>query len=150
MPVKEADRQSMDRAIYHVSVGVRDMRKARTFYEAALAPLGCRLLCDFKDENGADASLGWGKSFPEFWVDFPLDGRDATVSNGAHIAFFAPDKLSVERFYNAALSAGGRDDGSPSYREYQPGYYAAFVRDPDGNKIEAVWLDFEKEGTSLA
>jgi catechol 2,3-dioxygenase-like lactoylglutathione lyase family enzyme len=56
----------------------------------------------------------------------------------------------LPRFYSAALSAGGRDDGAPGYREYQPGYYAAFVRDPDGNKIEAVWLDFEKEGTSLA
>ena len=108
--------------------------------------MGCQLLHEFKDDNGDDVSLGWGKQFPELWVNLPLEGT-ANPSNGAHLAFFAPDKTAVDAFYRAALGRGGFDDGAPGYRpHYQPGYYAAFVRDPDGNKIEAVWFD-EKRRT---
>lgn len=141
----------MDRLLYHISVGVSDMRNARAFYAAILSPLDCRLLCEIKDSNGEDVSLGWGKTFPELWVNLPLDGGKAGAANGVHMAFFAADKTSVDRFHVAALATGGGDAGAPGYRpEYQPGYYAAFVLDPDGNKLEAVWLDQSKQGTSLA
>jgi catechol 2,3-dioxygenase-like lactoylglutathione lyase family enzyme len=105
----------MERILYHISLGVTDMRRARVFYEAVLTPLGCRLLYEFKDKNGEDISLGWGKTFPELWVNLPLNGRGATTANGAHVAFFAPDRSSVERFHSAALAAGSCDC-SPSAR----------------------------------
>jgi catechol 2,3-dioxygenase-like lactoylglutathione lyase family enzyme len=127
-----------------VSIGTNDMVKAKAFYQAVMEPLGCQLLHELKDDVGGDVSLGWGKNFPELWVNLPLEGP-ANPSNGAHFAFFAPHKNSVDAFYRAALERGGSDAGAPGYRSaYQPGYYAAFVRDPDGNKIEAVWFDEKK------
>ena len=138
------------RMLYHLSLGVRDMAKARAFYTATLSALGSRLLYEFKNDSGNVVSMGSGKAFPELWVNRPLDGDETTPSNGAHVALFASDAAAVEAFHDAGLAAGGTDAGEPGYRpEYQPGYYAAFLRDPDGNKVEAVWLDLSKKGTAL-
>ena len=138
------------RTLYHVSLGVREMARTRVFYIAALSTLGIRLLFEFKNDAGDVVSMGFGKSFPELWVNRPLDGGQTMPSNGTHVALFAPDAGAVQAFHRAGIAAGGTDAGDPGYRtEYQPGYYAAFLRDPDGNKVEAVWLDMSKKDTAL-
>ena len=114
----------------HVTIGVSDFKRSRHFYDQALHPLEIvRLYAD--GENAA----GFGihpKAF--FWIS----GRDAPQS-GAHIAFAAKDHNTVERFYEAAIKAGGKDNGSPGIREhYHPHYFGAFVLDLDGHNIEAV------------
>ena len=88
-----------------------------------------------------DGGAGYGREVPEFWVGAPHDGGKAVAGNGTHIGFSAASKEEVDAFHAKALELGGADDGKPGLRpEYLPNYYAAFVRDPDGNKIEAVAL----------
>jgi catechol 2,3-dioxygenase-like lactoylglutathione lyase family enzyme len=119
----------------HVSIGVRDIGKSKAFYDAALAPLGYRRLSD------GDDSLGYGKDAVAVWLsvtDSPV--RDDPKS-GLHFAFVAPDREAVLRFHAAALAAGGRDNGKPGLRpDYGEGYYAAYVVDPDGYRLEALRL----------
>lgn len=135
------ERQGEVRAIYHVSLGISDIARARTFYTAILSPLGYKLLYEVT-EGPATTSLGWGLHFPELWTNLPLDRREPDPGSGIHVAFHAPSRNSVDAFYRAALLAGGRDNGPPGYRRgYDPGYYGAFVIDPDGNKLEAMWFD---------
>lgn len=119
--------------ISHVSVGVSDVTRAKKFYNAALKPLGLKLY--FDEPYGC----AWGRGFPAFWAQRPFDQRRASPGNGVHVCFNAASKATVDSFYRAALKNGGRDDGPPGLRvDYTPNYYAAFVRDPDGNKIEAL------------
>jgi catechol 2,3-dioxygenase-like lactoylglutathione lyase family enzyme len=121
--------------ISHVSVGTSDYGKAKAFYDAVLATLGIRCVMDFP--GGA----GYGLKFPEFWIQSPHDGKAASVGNGTHVCFNANSMQEVQAFHAKALQLGGRDDGAPGFRkEYTPEYYAAFVRDLDGNKIEAVFF----------
>ena len=122
--------------VSHVSVGVTDLSRAGLFYDAVMAVLGARRLI----EHGV--GIGYGRSFPEFWAASPHDGRDARPGNGTHVCFNAETPQAVARFHAAGLTAGGLDDGAPGPRPtYAPGYYAAFLRDPDGNKIEAMcWV----------
>jgi catechol 2,3-dioxygenase-like lactoylglutathione lyase family enzyme len=119
--------------ISHLSVGTNDIARAKRFYDATLAVLGYRRLFD-RPTAGA-----WGTDFPIFWAGLPLDGKPAHPGNGVHVCFHAANRQVVDDFHRAALAAGGSDDGKPGLRaEYTADYYAAFVRDPDGNKIEAV------------
>jgi len=120
--------------IDHISIAVRDLKKAEAFYAAALAPLGLAKLREWPN-----SAVGFGKKYPEFWIN----ARDAMArvpeDSGVHICLRAPDTVSVDAFHAAALKAGGASDGAPGLRpHYYEGYYAAFVRDPDGNRIEAV------------
>ena len=114
----------------HVSIGVSDFERSKTFYDRALRPLGITHL--YAD---GDRSAGYGispKAF--FWI-----GAQNTPKMGAHIAFTAPAPAAVDRFYDAAIAAGGIDYGRPGLRpNYHPAYYGAFVLDPDGYNIEAV------------
>jgi catechol 2,3-dioxygenase-like lactoylglutathione lyase family enzyme len=120
--------------IDHVSVGITDIARAVAFYKAALAPLG--LEATFEADWGA--AFGKPKAFSQFWVHPPFEG-EASVGNGVHVALRAPNRASIDAFHAAALAAGGTCDGPPGLRpHYHADYYAAFVRDPDGNKIEAV------------
>ncbi len=120
--------------IDHISIGVNDMRKSRAFYDAVFAPLGLKRL--FDDE---DVASGYGIERPMFWIDIPLDNLAAASSNGTHIAFTAPSRRAVDEFHRLALAMGGKDQGKPGLRpEYDEHYYAAFVSDLDGHKIEAV------------
>jgi len=136
--------QGKVRAIYHVSVGVSDIDRARRFYSAILSPLGYKLLYEVKEE-GKIASLGWGLHFPELWTNIPLGGATPHPGSGIHVAFHAPNAGAVDGFYAAALLVGGSDNGPPGYRlDYDPGYYGAFVLDPDGNKLEAMWFDHQR------
>ncbi len=124
-------------ALSHVSIGTNDLRKAVAFYDAVLPSLGIRMVHSVDGEASA-----YGKQFPEFWVHAPHDGKPATVGNGFHVAFMASGKAAVDAFHAAALAAGAQDDGPPGPRaEYGTPYYGCFVRDLEGNKIEATYWD---------
>jgi catechol 2,3-dioxygenase-like lactoylglutathione lyase family enzyme len=117
--------------IDHVGLNVTDYQTSKRFFEHALAPLGYRVVMDFP-EHGAAGFGTDGK--PEFWVA----ARDPR-GTGTHVAFVVPDRATVDAFHAAALAAGGEDNGAPGMRpHYHETYYAAFVRDPDGNNVEAV------------
>jgi len=127
-------------AIDHVSVGVTNMERSKRFYDATMAPLGMRPVYPV-EINGTLVAMAYGvnEAKPTFWIQFPANMQPATMGNGVHVAFTAPSREAVDAFYLAALEQGGIEDGAPGLRtEYHPGYYGAFVRDPDGNKIEAV------------
>lgn len=122
-----------DSALSHVSIGTNDFERAVAFYDRVLAPLGITRL------ESHPGGAGWGRRWPEFWVHAPLDGRPATVGNGSHVAFLAFVRDAVIAFHREALAAGGRCEGPPGPRpQYSEHYFAAFVRDPDGHKIEAM------------
>lgn len=121
--------------IEHTGVKVSDYGKAKEFYAKALAPLGYKNNMEFPGEAAGFMEGG----HTSFWI-----GVDEKPQ-GMHIAFAAKAKDEVDAFYEAAIAAGGEDNGKPGYRDYSPGYYAAFVHDPDGNNIEAVWFDPSKE-----
>jgi catechol 2,3-dioxygenase-like lactoylglutathione lyase family enzyme len=113
---------------------VRDLAKAETFYAAVLATIGF-----VKMREWPDAAIGFGKKHPEFWINKRAGMPRIADDSGVHICLRAPDTASVDAFHAAAVQAGGSSDGPPGLREkYNPRYYAAFVRDPDGNRIEAV------------
>ncbi|MCP3062849.1 VOC family protein [Myxococcus sp. K38C18041901] len=120
----------------HVSLGTNDFAKAVAFYDAVLGTLGCKRVLDFPN------AVAYGKQFPEFWVQSPLDGQRANVGNGTHFGFIASSKEAVQAFHRAALAAGATDDGAPGPRPlYGAPYYGCFVKDPDGHKIEASFWD---------
>ncbi|RKH49547.1 VOC family protein [Corallococcus interemptor] len=120
----------------HVSIGTNDFARAVAFYDAILTPLGCRRVLEFPN------AVAYGRQFPEFWVQTPIDGKPATVGNGTHFCFLATSKQAVDAFHQAALKAGATDDGAPGPRPlYGPPYYGCFVRDPDGHKVEANFWD---------
>lgn len=119
----------------HVSVGVIDLERSRRFYDAALRPLGLVRTLDF-ERRGSDYGAAPGQLGVEFTI---TREADVVPSRGMHICFRAPDRDAVHAFHTAALRAGGRDDGAPGPRTpYHPDYYAAFVLDPDGHRVEAV------------
>jgi catechol 2,3-dioxygenase-like lactoylglutathione lyase family enzyme len=117
--------------IDHVSIGVRDLDRARRFYEGVLAPLG---FVPLRENPG---TVGYGKRYPEFWINH-RPGLTAS-DTGVHVCLRAASAEAVDAFHAAALRAGAASDGAPGLRpEYSASYYGAFIRDPDGNRIEAV------------
>jgi catechol 2,3-dioxygenase-like lactoylglutathione lyase family enzyme len=121
--------------IHHVSLGTNDVARARTFYDPIMALLGFRRLKNYS------MSADYGVGEIQFSVETPVDGKPASVGNGVHICFQALDRGMVREFHRLALELGGTDDGSPGIRaQYDDHYYGAFVRDPDGNKVEAVTM----------
>jgi len=120
----------------HISLGVSDIRRSRAFYDAALRPLGLVRIVDFGDDRGSDYGAAPGSLGVEFTIT--AETRVAAPYPGIHVCFRAPSREAVKAFHAAALSAGGRDDGAPGLRAYHADYCAAFVRDPDGHRIEAV------------
>lgn len=122
--------------LHHVSIGTRDLKRAVAFYDAVLPTLGCKKLFELP------GAVAYGKQFPEFWVQTPINGEAPNAGNGTHFCFFASSKEAVHAFYEAALAAGAGDEGPPGARPgYAPAYYGAFARDLDGHKIEAVYWD---------
>jgi catechol 2,3-dioxygenase-like lactoylglutathione lyase family enzyme len=117
--------------ISHISIGVRDVAAAGKFYDAALMPLGYKRLYDSAE------ALGYGADSPELWImraDHPVAEDDAS---GLHICLDANSRAAVDKFHAAALKAGGRDNGKPGIRkDYGDNYYAAFVKDPAGYRLE--------------
>ena len=122
----------------HVSIGTNQFDKAVAFYDKVMPTLGCKRVLKHP------GAVAWGREYPEFWVQTPIDGQPANVSNGTHFGFVAPDKQAVHAFYEAALEAGASPDGPPGPRpHYGEPYYGCFVRDLDGHKIEATYWDTE-------
>ena len=120
----------------HVGFPVSDFARSKAFYAAALAPLGYVLMMVISDAQtgGHGDHAGFGDGRPDFWI-----GTGGTAATATHIAFHAKDRATVDAFYRAAIAAGGRDNGAPGLRpHYHAHYYGAFVRDPDGNNVEAV------------
>jgi catechol 2,3-dioxygenase-like lactoylglutathione lyase family enzyme len=119
--------------INHISIGVRDIPRAKRFYDAVLAPLGYSCL------SQSEGSLGYGQgSAIALWVNAVERPVPADAASGLHVCFDAPTRKSVDKFHAAALRAGGRDNGEPGPRaDYGPDYYAAFVVDPEGYRMEA-------------
>ena len=116
----------------HVSIGVRDLARTKRFYDQALKPLGYECLSE------GDTSLGYGSGTVSLWISAAAHPVPPDMNSGLHFCFAAPSRQSVDRFYAAALKAGGRDNGQPGLRtEYSGDYYAGFVIDPDGYRIEA-------------
>ncbi len=118
--------------IDHTTVGVADYHRSREFYQKALAPLGYEILTEF----GEDAAGYGAEGYSDFWIEAG-GGNEPPL----HVAFRAPSRDAVHQFYQAALDAGARDNGGPGFRDYDPGYYAAFVLDPDGHNVEVVYHD---------
>ena len=117
----------------HVSVGVSDLERASRFYEAALAPLGLLKLVM------RPGTIGFGKTYPEFWINLRAGMTPVPPESGTHICLRAKTTGDVDAFHAAALATGGRSGGAPGIRPHdRVRYYAAFVIDPDGNRIEAV------------
>lgn len=123
----------------HVMVGANDLEKAKAFYDATLAPLGINNLGTF----GEHGTLLYGTKAPEFWVTPPLDGKAATHANGGTIGFVAPSRKAVDAFHAGGLANGGTCEGAPGPRDFAPTAYAAYLRDPDGNKITAYCMKAE-------
>lgn len=122
----------------HISLGTNNFARAREFYTRVLAVLGCRLIME---HPGAAA---FGTVYPEFWISTPHDGHAATTGNGVHVGFTARTRAEVDAFFAEAIAAGAMADGDPGHRhEYGEPYYGCFVRDLDGNKIEATFWDME-------
>ena len=114
----------------HVGLDVSDYEASKAFYDKALAPLGLKLMMEPIEQVG-----GYGDDFPFFWIAQRGRGSDS----GVHVAFRVENRETVDAFHEAALAAGGKDNGEPGVREiYHPNYYGAFVLDPDGNNVEAV------------
>ena len=119
--------------IDHISVGVSDLERAARFYEMALATLGLSRLVT------RPATVGFGKNYPEFWINLRAGMAPVAPESGTHICLRAKSTGEVDAFHAAALNAGGRSDGAPGLLPHdRVKYYAAFVIDPDGNRIEAV------------
>jgi catechol 2,3-dioxygenase-like lactoylglutathione lyase family enzyme len=115
--------------IDHIGIQVTDVARSIAFYEQALAPLGYKLVMAFEQAAGFGIA---GK--PDFWI-----GGNQQAKGGVHVAFRVKGRAGVRAFYEAALAAGGKDNGPPGVRaQYHPDYYGAFVLDPDGHNIEAV------------
>jgi len=124
--------------IDHISVGVRDLERAAHFYEPTLAALGLTCLVT------RPATIGFGKAYPEFWINLRAGMPPVPHESGTHICLRAKTTADVDAFHAAALAAGGRSDGAPGLRPHdRVRYYAAFVLDPDGNRIEAVTFPSE-------
>ena len=116
----------------HISIGVRDVPRAKRFYDAALTPLGYACLSEGKE------SLGYGAKEVGLWISASDNPVPADKDSGLHFCFVAPTRASVDAFHAKAVAAGGTSNGEPGLREsYGPNYYAAFVVDPDGYRIEA-------------
>jgi catechol 2,3-dioxygenase-like lactoylglutathione lyase family enzyme len=120
----------------HVSIGTNDFARSVAFYDRVLATVGAQRVMEHP------GAVAYGKRFPEFWVQKPIDGKVAQVGNGTHFGFAAASKQAVDEFYRAAIAAGAKEEGPPGPRqEYGAPYYGCFVRDPDGHKIEAAFWD---------
>jgi len=120
--------------IDHTGIGVADVSRSAAFYDSALAALGFRRVRQIPDGVDSDG-VGYGTDYPVFWID-----RFHPHSVRQHTAFVARNRAEVDAFHKAAMAAGGTDNGAPGLRDhYRPNYYAAFVLDPDGNNMEAVY-----------
>jgi catechol 2,3-dioxygenase-like lactoylglutathione lyase family enzyme len=125
----------------HVTLGATDLKRSGAFYDALLAPIG--LVRRPVVQDGGPDALCWvepSRTLPMFYVYLPYDGAQASVGNGTMVAFLAPTERAVDEAYVAGLATGGSNEGPPGPRDhYGNGYYGAYLRDPDGNKIHIAY-----------
>ena len=123
--------------IGYITIGAADIERAKTFYDSVLGTIGWKQFADYGDPVGyAQNETGEGQTI---WICKPFDGEMARAGNGIMVGFDAETKDQVHRFYDAAMKAGGRDEGGPGPRpDYGPNWYAAYLRDPTGNKLAIV------------
>lgn len=133
----------------YVYFGTNDLQRAITFYDAVFTPLGIKR-CFMDDPEWDKLSAGWGiyeddgRGELAFWISLPFNKQPASVGNGSMVAFRAQSWQQVDDFHAAALAHGGTSEGAPGLRlHYSPDFYAAYIRDPDGNKIAAICRGFE-------
>lgn len=120
----------------HISIGVKDLKASTAFYDAALKPLGYTRL--YEGAHG----IAYGAKRPQLWLDQSPRPVPADPRSGLHLCFKAASRAAVDAFHAAALTMGGKDNGAPGLRpQYTPTYYAGFIFDPDGYRIEAVCYD---------
>lgn len=120
--------------ISHVSLGTNDFEKAAAFYDTVLATIGVKRIMSHP------GAIAYGKVFPEFWLQTPINKEAASVGNGTHTGFMAASTEEVHAFYDAALKAGATDEGAPGPRpDYGEAYYGGFMRDLDDHKIEVSY-----------
>ena len=127
--------RSVAETFLYLTLGTDDLPRAARFYDAALAPLGLVRRATEATE------VGYGRPDDRrtrLWITLPFNGNPATAGNGSMPALVAESEGAVQAFHKAALAHGGQDEGAPGLRPYGPGFYAAYVRDPDGNKLSAV------------
>lgn len=139
----------------YICLGTNDLARAAKFYDATLATLGLSR-CDVSDEPDPAGWQGWfgwgtykdhGATEIALWLCRPFDGEPATVGNGTMVALRAKSWKEVDAFHAVALCNGGASEGAPGLRQYNPDFYAAYVRDPDGNKLAVVCRGFtERQG----
>ncbi|QIB50621.1 VOC family protein [Pseudomonas sp. OIL-1] len=136
----------------YITLGSSDLERSARFYDQALAPLGISRCGGSQDEAGWEDIVGWGVYEQEgatelaLWLCRPFDGGAATVGNGTMVALKADSWSAVRAFYQAALDNGGTSEGEPGLRpHYADDFFAAYVRDPDGNKLAAVCRGFTEE-----
>ncbi|HEX4880022.1 MAG TPA: VOC family protein [Limnobacter sp.] len=126
----------------HVTVGTRNLQASACFYDAVLQPMGL-IRRQVDTHPGGVESVCWvapNSPLPRFYVYMPFDRQPASAGNGSMVAFRAPTKAAVDFAYHAGLAAGGLDEGKPAERQhYGAGYYGAYLRDPDGNKVHMVY-----------
>lgn len=119
--------------LHHVSLGTNDLERAKAFYDPVMSHLGLRFI------KKSERIVAYGLTECLFSLEKPVDGTSASPGNGTHVAFHAGHRKTVDACYQAGIENGGTDDGAPGVRaQYDAHYYAAFLRDPDGNKIEIV------------
>jgi catechol 2,3-dioxygenase-like lactoylglutathione lyase family enzyme len=125
----------MAETFLYLTLGTNDLARAARFYDATLAPLGMIRRATEPTEVG----YGFAEDRrTRLWITLPFDGKPASVGNGSMPALVAPSQQAVRDFHTAALAHGGTDEGTPGLRPYGPAFFAAYVRDPDGNKLSAV------------
>jgi catechol 2,3-dioxygenase-like lactoylglutathione lyase family enzyme len=125
----------------HITVGTKNMRKAAAFYDAILFPLGLQRR-QVTPDGGPEAAcwISPNQSLPRFYVYMPFNQQPSTAGNGSMVAFLAPSMSAVNLAHAAGIEAGGTDEGAPGERtQYGPGYYGAYIRDPDGNKVHIAY-----------
>lgn len=132
----EGEVERYDSLLSHITLGSNDFERCSAFYKAVLEPLGLEKVDE--DEEGVGYGLA-GQAFPVLYAHKPFDGRPASWGNGAHVALNAPSRAAVRAFHEAGMALGACDEGGPGLRpDYAENYYAAYLRDPDGNKLQAV------------
>ena len=120
-----------------VCVGTNDLLNAREFYDSVLSTLAWLRVM----ENEVEIGYGPSEGQAQFWVLIPFDQKPATFGNGTQVMFLADNTAQVDAFYTAAIKNGGSDEGAPGPRNYRPGYYGAYCRDPDGNKLHVYTIN---------
>lgn len=130
--------------ILYTTVGVSELARSTRFYDAVFGALGCK-----RSQKVDEGWAAWGPDYDggvSFWICQPFDGRPPTPGNGTMIALRAGNEAEVAAFYEAALAHGGTDEGAPGTRPYyEPTFYVAYVRDPDGNKLACVFHHHKPE-----